>query len=130
MVRLDLFELCTRAGQKVRLYQSRLVRLDGIKQSNAIILGGNESWSGRVVVDPEGFLFQAGVILNRHPRSGEKPVYKPEFDPITNALTRDYALILMLPNERKGNRILLVYGIYTQGSQAAIEYITSDERLP
>jgi hypothetical protein len=36
----------------------------------------------------------------------------------------------MLPNERKENRILLVYGIYTQGSQAAIEYLTSAERLP
>ena len=31
----------------------------------------------------------------------------------------------MLPNERQENRILLVYGIYTQGSQAAIEFITS-----
>ncbi|HET7840556.1 MAG TPA: hypothetical protein VFM21_03075, partial [Terriglobia bacterium] len=48
---------------------------------------------------------------------------------VNNHLSRDYALILMLPNENKDNRILLVYGIYTQGSQAAIEYITSPERL-
>jgi hypothetical protein len=127
---LDLFELFSRAGQKVRLTQSRLVNFEEIKQGNAILLGGNQSWSGRVFLDTEGFRFQAGVILNRHPRPGEKPVYKPEFDPITNQLTRDYALILMLPNERAENRILLVYGIYTQGSQAAIEYITSAERLP
>jgi hypothetical protein len=94
------------------------------------LLGGNQSWSGRVFLNPEGFLFQAGVILNNRPHPGEKPVYRPEFDPVTNQLTRDYALILMLPNEKKENRILLVYGIYTQGSQAAIEYITSAERLP
>jgi len=45
-------------------------------------------------------------------------------------LTLDYALVLMLPNERKENRILLIYGIYTQGSQAAIEYLTNSQRLP
>lgn len=36
----------------------------------------------------------------------------------------------MVPNEKKENRILLISGIYTQGSQAAIEYVTSPERLP
>lgn len=50
--------------------------------------------------------------------SGE-PLYKPEFDPVTNSLRRDYAQVLMLPNEQRDQRILLVYGIYTQGSQAA-----------
>jgi hypothetical protein len=56
-------------------------------------------------------------------------VYKPEFDPVTNQLTRDYALVLLLPNERKENRVLLIYGIYTQGSQAAIEYLKNPERM-
>lgn len=106
------------------------MNFEEIKQGNAILLGGNQSWSGRVFLNPEGFLFQAGVILNNHPRPGEKAVYRPEFDPVTNQLTRDYALILMLPNEKKENRILLVYGIYTQGSQAAIEFLTSAEKMP
>ena len=35
----------------------------------------------------------------------------------------------MLANEQKDQRILLIYGIYTQGSQAAIEYVTSEDRL-
>jgi hypothetical protein len=126
----NFFELFSRAGQKVRLQQSRLVTFDEFKQGNAILLGGNQAWSGRVFLNPEGFLFQGGVILNKSPRPGEQPLYKPQFDPVTNQLTRDYALILMLPNEKEENRILLVYGIYTQGSQAAIEYITSAERLP
>jgi len=127
---MNFFELFSRAGQKCRLQQSRLVTFEEIKQGNAILLGGNQSWSGRVFLNPEGFRFQAGVILNKHPRPGEKPLYKPEFDPVTDQLIRDYALVLMLPNERKENRILLIYGIYTQGSQAAIEYLTSSQRLP
>ena len=126
----NLFGLFSQTGQKPRLLQSRLVTFEEIKHGNTILLGGNQAWSGRVFLNAEGFHFQAGVILNKNPRPGEKPLYKPEFDPVTNHLTLDYALILMLPNENKENRILLVYGIYTQGSQAAIEYITSAERLP
>jgi hypothetical protein len=126
----NLFGLFSQTGQKPRLLQSRLVTFEEIKHGNTILLGGNQAWSGRVFLNPEGFRFQAGVILNKNPRPGEKPLYKPEFDPVTDHLTLDYALVLMLPNERKENRILLVYGIYTQGSQAAIEYLTSAERLP
>jgi hypothetical protein len=125
-----LFQLFAGVGQKCSLRQSRLISFEEIKRGNAILLGGNQSWSGRIFLNPEGFRFQAGVILNERPRPGEKPVYKPEFDPVTNRLTRDYALVLMLPHERKENRILLIYGIYTQGSQAAIEYLTSAERMP
>jgi hypothetical protein len=48
---------------------------------------------------------------------------------VTNQLTRDYALVLMLPNEKKEDRVLLIYGIYTQGSQAAIEFLTNPEQM-
>ena len=35
----------------------------------------------------------------------------------------------MLSNKKKDNRILLIYGIYTQGSQAAIEFLTRPEKM-
>ncbi|HEV2400281.1 MAG TPA: hypothetical protein VGS27_25310 [Candidatus Sulfotelmatobacter sp.] len=69
------------------------------------------------------------MIFNRNPQPGEQTEYRPEFDTVTNHLTRDYALVLMLPNETKDKRVLLIYGIYTQGSQAAIEYLTNPERM-
>ena len=124
-----LCQMFLQVGQKCWVQQSRLVNMEEIKANNAILLGGNQSWSGRVFLNPEGFHFQGGVILNRHPRRGELAVYKPEFDPVTNQLRRDYALVLMLPNERSEDRVLLVYGVYTQGSQAAIEYLTNPERM-
>jgi len=126
---LNFYELFNRAGLKVRLKESRLVDYEMVKRGNTILLGGNQSWSGRIFLYPEGFWFHGGVITNKSPRPGELPVYKPEFDPITNSLRKDYALILMLANEKQNQRILLIYGIYTQGSQAAIEYVTSEERL-
>ena len=126
---VSLCEMFASAGQKCRVQQSRLVNLDEIKAENAILLGGNQAWSGRVFLNVEGFQFQSGVILNRNPQAGEKAEYKPEFDSVTNQLTRDYALVLMLPNETRDRRVLLIYGIYTQGSQAAIEYLTNPERM-
>ena len=126
---VSLCEMFATAGQKCRVQQSRLVNLDEIKAENAILLGGNQAWSGRVFLNVEGFQFQSGVILNRNPNAGEKAEYKPEFDSVTNQLTRDYALVLMLPNESRDRRVLLIYGIYTQGSQAAIEYLTNPERM-
>lgn len=124
-----LCQMFSQVGQKCQIQQSRLVNLEEIKANNSILLGGNQSWSGRVFLNVEGFHFQSGVILNRHPRPGEQLVYKPEFDPITNQLRRDYALVLMLPNERSDDRVLLIYGVYTQGSQAAIEYLTNPDRM-
>lgn len=126
---VDLCAMFSSVGQRCRVQQSRLVNLDEIKNDNAILLGGNQTWSGRVFLNLEGFHFQSGVILNRSPRAGEQAVYKPEFDPVTNHLTRDYALVLMLPNETKEKRVLLIYGIYTQGSEAAIEFLTNPESM-
>lgn len=129
---LGVVELCQMfysVNQKCRVQQSRLVNLDEIKGTNAILLGGNQAWSGRVFLNVQGFHFQSGVILNRNPQAGEQAVYKPEFDSVSNQLRRDYALVLMLPNEMNNKRVLLIYGIYTQGSQAAIEYLTNSDSM-
>ena len=124
-----LCEMFFKSSGTCRVQPSRLVNFEQIKNGNAILLGGSQTWSGRVFLDVEDFHLQSGVILNRNPQAGEKSVYRPEFDPVSNELTRDYALILMLPNENEENRVLLIYGIYTQGSQAAIEYLMNPENM-
>jgi len=126
---VNLCKMFASVGQGCSVQPSRLVNFEEIKGDNAVLLGGNQSWSGRVFLNAQGFQFQSGLILNRNPQPGEREVYKPEFDSVTNQLTRDYALVLMMPNDRKEKRVLLIYGIYTQGSQAAIEYLTNPERM-
>ena len=126
---LNFFELLSDAGQKVRVKPARLVDFDAVKRGNAIMLGGTQGWSGRIFLNPEGFSLHAGVIENKHPRPGEQSIYRPQIDSVTNSLRRDYALVLMLPNVNREQRILLAYGIYTKGTQAAIEYVTNTECL-
>lgn len=126
---MNLSELLGGTGQKIHAKAGRLVDYEAVKGGNTILLGGNQSWSGRIFLYTNGFEFHNGVIFNKMPLPGEQEVYRPEFDPVTGNLSRDYGLVLMLPNERRYQRILLIYGIYTQGSQAAIEYVTNTERL-
>ena len=126
---LNLSELLDGAGQKIHAKAGRLVDYEAVKGGNTILLGGNQSWSGRIFLNKNGFEFHNGVISNKMPLPGEQAVYRPEFDPVTGNLSRDYGIVLMLPNERRDQRILLIYGIYTQGTQAAIEYVTNTERL-
>jgi hypothetical protein len=116
-------------GQKIQAKTGRQVDYEAVKGGNTILLGGNQSWSGRIFLYKDGFEFHNGVISNEKSLPGEQAVYRPEFDPVTGNLSRDYAMVLMLPNERRDQRVLLIYGIYTQGSQAAIEFVTNPERL-
>jgi hypothetical protein len=126
---LTLSQFLENAGQKLHAKTARLVDYETVKSGNTILLGGNQSWSGRIFLYDQGFEFHNGVISNKKPLPGEQEAYRPEFDPVTGNLSRDYGLVLMLPNEKRDQRVLLIYGIYTQGTQAAIEYVTNAERL-
>ncbi|MGD0579442.1 MAG: hypothetical protein ABSC08_10990 [Bryobacteraceae bacterium] len=126
---LILSDVLGSAGQRIHANAGRSVDYEVVKRSNAILLGGNQSWSGRIFVHQEGFEFHGGIITNKKPLPREQALYRPGFDPVTGNLSRDYALVLLLPNERRDQRVLLLYSIYTQGMQAAIEFVTNPERL-
>jgi hypothetical protein len=116
-------------GLTVRVKPGRLTDFSEIQGSNTIVLGGANPWTNRVFVNQPGFSVSAGVFRNNAPGPGEQSVYSPRFDPVTNRLTQDYALIYMAPNRTRLERLLLLYGVFTQGTQAAAEYVTNGERL-
>jgi len=126
---VDLSRLFNGQGMTIRVKPGRLTDYKEIQGGNAIILGGGNTWSNRVFADPPGFYVSGGVFKNNAPGPAEAPVYAAKFDPVTNRLTRDYALIRMEPNHTKQERLLLLYGLYTQGTEAAAEYVTNAERL-
>jgi len=126
---LDLSRLFTGQGMVIRVKTGRLTDYKEIQGGNAIILGGGNTWSNRVFANRPGFYVSEGVLKNNAPGPREASVYAPRFDPVTNRLTQDYALILMEPNPTKQERLLLLYGLYTQGTEAAAEYVTNADRL-
>jgi len=126
---LGLSRLFSGQGMMIRVKTGRLTDYKEIQSGNTIILGGGNAWSNRVFAHPTGFYVGEGVFKNNAPGPTEAAEYAPRFDPITNRLTQDYALILMEPNHTKQERLLFLYGLYTQGTEAAAEYVTNAERL-
>jgi hypothetical protein len=118
-------------GKNVVVKQSRTVSAEDLKDHNVILLGSiwvNE-WSGKLPVK-EDFVYTAqATIENNAQQSGEDREYKPSFDPATGKLIEDYALITVKPNISGKNTVMVLAGIHSEGTQAAAEYFTSQDRL-
>ena len=126
---LRLSRLFESHGLAIRVKPGRLTDFTEIQGGNTIVLGGANPWTNRVFANHSGFSVSAGVFKNNAPGPAEQSVYSPKFDPVTNRLTQDVALILMAPNPTKQARLLFLYGVFTQGTQGAAEYVTNADRL-
>jgi hypothetical protein len=128
---VSLSRLFASQGAMIRVKPSRLADYTEIQGGNTIMLGGANRWTNRSLFNPQEFSasLSEGVITNDRPRPGEESVYAPKFDPVTGGLVRDYALVVMQPNRNEEERLLRLDGIFTQGTEAAAEYVTNPESL-
>lgn len=112
------------------LKRSLLVTWDEARQRNLIFIGSvAENPALRVMAPNMDFTLTAGKgfsgIFNHNPRPGELSVYsRPE-----HPLTRDYAIIALLPGVEPGRKILVFSGLMTLGTQAAVEFACRPESL-
>lgn len=112
---------------------SRFFLADSIKRNNVILIGGKKA-------NPWVYLFdeqmnfsldedtgtQRMFVANRHPQAGEQSTYTAA--PNINSLV-GYSVIAYLPNpSRTGNAIILT-GTDSDGTNAAAEFLTSEEQL-
>jgi hypothetical protein len=112
------------------LKRSLLVTWDEAKQRNLIFIGSvAENPALRVMPNTMDFTLTAGHgfsgIVNRTPQAGELPLYsRPE-----HPLTKDYAIVALLPGLEPGRRTLVFSGLMTFGTQAAVEFACRPEGL-
>jgi hypothetical protein len=112
------------------LKRSLLVTWDEAKQRNLIFIGSvAENPALRVMPNTMDFTLTAGHgfsgIANRTPRPGELPLYsRPE-----HPLTKDYAIVALLPGLEPGRRTLVFSGLMTFGTEAAVEFACRPEGL-
>ncbi len=112
------------------LKRSLFVTWDEAKQRNLIFIGSvAENPALRVMPNTMDFALTAGRgfsgIMNRAPRAGELPLYsRPE-----HPLTKDYAIVALLPGLEPGRRTLVFSGLMTFGTQAAVEFACRPESL-
>ncbi len=106
------------------LKRSLLMTWDEAKGKNLIFIGSTaENPSLRALQSTTDFTLTAGPdfagFINHHPKSGEPALYsRPE-----RPLTRDYAVLALLPGVQPGKRMLIFSGLTTFGTQAAVDYV-------
>lgn len=126
-----LTDFFRKASRSLSLKQSRTLSAEDLKNHNVIMLGGvwvNE-WSSKLTT-AEDFVFTSkGTIENRNPQPGEDREYIPQFDRRTGNLLTDYALIAVKPNISTRNDVMLLAGVYSQGTEATVEYVTNKNYL-
>jgi hypothetical protein len=110
------------------LKRSLLVTWDEAQLRNLIFIGSRaENPSLRVLPATTDFTMVASSesagVVNHNPNPGEPSVYsRPE-----HPLTRDYAILALLPGVQPGKRVLIFSGLTTYGTQAAVDYVCRPE---
>ncbi|MBI3652810.1 MAG: hypothetical protein HY231_17440 [Acidobacteria bacterium] len=120
------------AGKSLVLKQSRTASAEDLKNHDAILLGSiwvNE-WTGKQPVKESFIYSDNATILNLEPQGDEAPEYKPKFHPVSGKLVEDYALITVKPSLSGKSTMMILAGIYSEGTQAAAEFATSKDYLP
>ncbi len=112
------------------LKRSLLVTWDEASIKNLIFIGSSaENPTLRVLPDTSDFTIVAddsfAGFVNHHPKPGEPAMYsRPE-----HPLTKDYAVLALLPGMQPGKRILICSGLTTFGTQAAVDFATNPENV-
>ncbi|HWW77849.1 MAG TPA: hypothetical protein VNZ44_20765, partial [Pyrinomonadaceae bacterium] len=126
-----LTDLFRTANKNILLKQSRQVSAADLKYRNVILLGSiyvNE-WSRRLPsVEKFSYTFNA-TIENHDPQPGEEREYRPQFDPQTGELVTDYALVTVKPNVSGEHAVMTLAGIFSEGTEAATEFVTARNHL-
>ncbi len=124
----DLSRLFASYHATFTLKRSLLVTWDEAKLKNLIFIGATQQNPAlRVISATMDFTTTWGTgfsgIVNHHPKPGEPLIYsRPD-----NPLTRDYAILALLPGFQPGRKLLLFSGLTTMGTQAAVDFACRPE---
>lgn len=135
-----LGDLFYRADHSIRVKRSLLLTWDDLKSSNIVVLGSpaenfllrdlplEQDFIFRIVTDEKGN--KSFGVVNTRPRPGEQEIYLARQEgPSRSQISEDYAVISFLRGLDSKNRILLLAGVTTFGTQAAAEYMSKPEHL-
>lgn len=121
-------------GHGLRVKRGRLLSLDDAKNNDVIFVGSpSENLSLLEVPTSKEFLFRRIfgpvrrgdlAIVNVRPKQDEKPIY---FASEGTLLTEDYSIIALVPGMNQAHQAMLLAGITTIGTQAAVEFVCRKE---
>jgi len=134
-----LSSLLQAAGEQTLLKQSRSIGPEDLRDYDIILLGSvySNQWSKPLSIK-ENFVYTTrATIENLAPAQGEQSEYKAAFDERTGSLIEDYALITVTPGVTGHRTVMVLAGIYSEGTEAAADFVTNasylnelNQRLP
>ena len=115
----------------LRVKRGRLLSLDDAKNNDLIFVGSpSENLSLRQIPTTQDFVFRSVdkgprkgdlSVVNIHPREGEENSY---ISTKGLPITEDYAVIGLMPGLNPARWVMLLAGLTTIGTQAAVEYVS------
>jgi len=133
---VHLSSLLTRLLIPLQTTQSRFVSWEDLRGDNMILLGNNEAneWLEPLLgKTPFQLTSSKGdrqrAIVNVNPRQGEAAEYIINYAAKEPEGDQEFALISMLPGMAVDQRSLLISGLNAQATQAAAEYLATEDSL-
>jgi hypothetical protein len=135
-----LGDFFARSGHASRLKRSLLLTWEDLKTENIVVLGSPaENFFLRDLPQKQDFIFKpmpddngnkSFGIINANPQPGEQRRYLAKQDgPSRSQISEDYAVVSLLQGLDGKKRMLILAGITTHGTQAAVEYVTKPDYI-
>ncbi|MEK7829489.1 MAG: hypothetical protein AAB401_00300, partial [Acidobacteriota bacterium] len=135
-----LSDFFARIHHPFRIKRSLLLSWDDAKLENIVVLGSPaENLFLKELPQKQDFVFrplkdetnnQWLAVINTNPQTGEQQHYiSKQFGPSPSQISEDYAVVSVLKGLSERNRLMILAGINTFGTQAAVEYVTKPEYL-
>ena len=128
-----LAQLPEYAPQRVFLRFPRDLRLDDLKNANAVLIGsvGSNPWAAIAESHANFHIayrqgMQGATIVNAQPQSGEAMSYESRWNEPAH---ETFALIAFLPNLSGNGHLLLLQGLDVAGTQAAAETLFHQDAI-
>lgn len=135
-----LGDFFARMGHASRVKRSLLLTWEDLKTENIVVLGSPaENFFLRDLPQKQDLIFKPMLddngnktfgIVNTNPQPGEERRYLAKQDgPSRSQISEDYAVVSLLQGLDGKKRMLILAGITTHGTQAAVEYVTKPDYI-
>ncbi len=135
-----LGDFFARMGQASRVKRSLLLTWEDLKTENMVVIGSPaENFFLRDLPQKQDLIFKPMPddngnktfgIVNTNPQPGEQRRYLAKQDgPSRSQISEDYAVVSLLQGLDGKKRMLILAGITTHGTQAAVEYVTKPDYI-
>jgi hypothetical protein len=123
--------LFDKIGKTLTLKQSRRLIAEDLRNYDAILLGSSwvKEWQGNAPIRSWFITGPAAAIIEQNLLPGDEREFVAKYNEETGKLIEDYALIAVKPGISERKTVMIVAGTRSEGTQAALEYLTDENYI-